>query len=256
MDEIKLCCPSYKKAGNLISFKMFPGAIYYVHKFEAKEYLKKNQGIKIKVIPDSLQGNIAKVRNHILDDNADAYCTVMIDDDISYVGYYEDMERYKFKDQIAVLDFIKKSTEIAYQWGVKLWGINVNADKQNYREYSPFSTLSYISGSFSCFLRGNELRYDVRFSLKEDYDMILQQLNKYRKVLRLNKYFYSKKGAEQLGGCSAYRNIKEEYRQITSLIKKWGSSIVKVDKNDRNHRTKKNKTFDINPIVRVPIKGI
>ena len=157
-----------------------------------------------------------------------------------------------------LMNMIERYTILASDWGVYLWGVNVNCDKQSYREYSPFSTTSYISASFSCFLKGNELRYDENFSLKEDYDMTIQQCNKYRKVLRLNKYHYFKKTAENAGGCATYRNMDIEEKQLRMLQKKWGTDIVKQDRADKSHRSDKgkNKKIDYNPIIKIPISGI
>jgi hypothetical protein len=93
--------------------------------------------------------------------------------------------------------------------------------------------------------------------LKEDYDMTIQQLNKYRKVLRVNKFFYDVKQSEQAGGCADYRNMDKEKEQLRLLQKKWGSDIVRSDNNDRSHNLKKKKRqIDYNPIIKVPIKGI
>jgi hypothetical protein len=87
--------------------------------------------------------------------------------------------------------------------------------------------------------------------------MTVQQLNRFRKVLRVNKYFYMKKGAEQVGGCATYRNITKEVGQTQLLRNKWGSKIVKFDNNERSHSSTKNKSLpDINPVIRVPIKGV
>jgi hypothetical protein len=87
--------------------------------------------------------------------------------------------------------------------------------------------------------------------------MTVAQVLKYRKVLRVNKYFYVKKGAEQKGGCAAYRNINREMDQIKKLQKKWGKKIIKVDDGkSRSHNTEKKRSFDINPIVKIPIRGV
>jgi sensor c-di-GMP phosphodiesterase-like protein len=135
--------------------------------------------------------------------------------------------------------------------------VNVSDDKQSYRENAPFSTVSYIGGPFQVFLKGNEIYYDERLPLKEDYDMTLQQLNKYRVVLRANKFFYSVKQSEQAGGCATYRNLEREKKQLEMLQKKWGKKIVRIDNNNRSHNLKKEKTkIDYNPIIKPPIKGI
>jgi hypothetical protein len=45
--------------------------------------------------------------------------------------------------------------------------------------------------------------------------------------------------------------------QVIGLQKKWGSKIVKLDSGkSRSHSTKKKVNFDINPIVKVPIRGL
>ena len=69
MDDIKLCCPSYKKPENLITYKMFPGAVYYVHQFEIKEYINKNPGIIIKVLPNSIRSLPKVLVKVILENN-------------------------------------------------------------------------------------------------------------------------------------------------------------------------------------------
>jgi hypothetical protein len=87
--------------------------------------------------------------------------------------------------------------------------------------------------------------------------MTIQQVNKYRRVLRVNKFYYQKKSAQQTGGCSVYRNIEKEILQIKNLQKKWGNRIVKFDNNStQSHGSIKKKNFDINPIIKIPIRGI
>jgi hypothetical protein len=255
--KIQISVPTFKKAGNVDTIKILPSAVFYVHKFEVKEYQERHPGMKIREVPDELRGNVAKVRNFILDDTKEFDVSVQIDDDFKSIGYWEENKAVIMKED-QVYRMIEKYSVVCREWGFVLWGIQVNCDKQCYREYSPFSTLSYVSASFSCFLKENVLRYDERFSLKEDYDLTLQMASKYRGLLRLNKFFYEKKGAEQVGGCSVYRNRPVETAQMNMLIKKWGPDLVKRDSldNSRSHKSEKVRRFDINPIVKVPIKGI
>lgn len=92
--------------------------------------------------------------------------------------------------------------------------------------------------------------------LKEDYDMTLQQCNKYRGCLRLNFGFYNCKQSKQAGGCATYRNYEKESEQLNLLQKKWGKKIVKIDKTKNNNQKKESKILDYNPIIKIPIKGI
>ena len=257
--KISVCCPSYKRP-KVETLDYLPFCRVYVDGKEYDDYVKANPSGDIVKCPDGVQGNLCRVRNYIIDNelnknNCDA--VLIIDDDLKGIFYYEKKERVKVeKDDFLV--FLQKYTLMAQELGAKFWGVNVNADKQCYREYSPFSTVSYIGGPFQCFLKGNNCLYDESLPLKEDYDMTLQQLNKNRVVLRVNKYFYDCKQSKQAGGCATYRNSQKEMEQLLALQKKWGKDIVKFDNNDRSHsgNKKKRKVFDYNPVINVPIKGI
>ena len=99
----------------------------------------------------------------------------------------------------------------------------------------------------------NDLRFDERIPLKEDYDYCIQNCNTYRKLLRINFAYMVKKDHGNLGGCADMRTLSREVEQLELLQKKWGKGIVK---NDTTQRGKKIKGFDLNPIVKIPIKGI
>ena len=248
---------SYKRADRIDTLELFNRRYtrLWVHEFEKKEYTK-NYGKIVRVLPDSLRGNLPKVKNYILDHQTDADVNVMVDDDIKMVAMFEGDRLVKIEND-DLYKMIEKYSIICRGFGFYLWGINVNIDKQCYREYSPFSTKSYVSSSFSCFLKGNHLRYDPRFPLKEDYDMTIQQCNEFRGLLRINKMCYEKKSAENIGGCALYRNMDNEMDQLKLLQQKWGTAIVKIDNNIRSHNIKKKKNLiDFNPIIRVPIRGI
>ena len=153
------------------------------------------------------------------------------------------------------MEFVEAGFDIAREFDVKFWGINLSNDKGAYREYSPFSLSSYIGGPFQAHIE-NDLRYDEIIYLKEDYDMTLQVLNKYRKALRINTHFYRCDQHGKPGGCAAYRTVQREMQQNMMLRKKWGSKIIKFDTGASKVHRKKDLGFDINPIITVPIKGI
>lgn len=255
--KISVCCPSYKR-DEVKSFRFFGDILkVYVCETEYDRYIENNKEFEkcfVKV-PYGVQGNVARIRNYILNDNKDADVCCIVDDDMAYIGYYEGLELHKLK-QDEILPFIEKYTTLCDDFGFKMWGVNLNSDPQCYREYTPFSTISVVLGPFSCYLKGNECRYDENLPLKEDYDMSLQNLNKYRGILRVNKYHYCCEQSTNKGGCAAIRNIEREKEQLSMLIKKWGSRIVKNDLTDRSHSSGKKKKIDYNPVVSVPIKGV
>lgn len=257
--KISIAIPSYKRANDVKTKKYVKKAKYYVDEGEAEEYRKYNPDIEIEICPKGVQGNIARVRNYILRTELEKYkndAVLMVDDDLLGIYYFEKGERILLKsEEIDV--FLEKYTLMAKELGVYLWGINCVNDKQAYREYTPFSLISYIGAPFMVFLRGNECFFDERIPLKEDYDMTLQQLNRYRKVLRVNKYHYEVLQSKQPGGCALMRNVEEERRQFEILQKKWGSKIVRQDRQKRSHNTDKDrKIFDYNPVIIPPIRGI
>ncbi len=256
--KIVVCSPSYKRP-KVKTLEYLPFCRVYVDPSEYARYKKENPGADIVMCRTGIQGNLCRVRNYILDQEFQfgADVVLIIDDDMSGMGYHENGKPHPLPTS-EFLPFLEKYTVMAADICAKMWGVNVNSDPQCYRVSGPFSTLSYLGGPFQCFLRGNECRYDESLPLKEDYDMTLQQLNRYRIVFRVNKYFYNVKQSEQAGGCAAIRNLDREMQQLLALQKKWGTRIVKFDNLDRNHnrRRGRNMTFDYNPVIRVPIRGI
>lgn len=256
--KIAVCSPSYKRPQDLRVPNYLPFVRVYVDRGEHRQYREGNPRAVLVQMKDGVQGNVSRVRNYILrrEFKAGADVVVIVDDDLSSVSYWEGKERHRIEAD-AFHAFIERYTLLAKELGVKMWGVNLNRDKQNYREYTPFSMTSPILGPFQCFLKGNSCFYDERLFLKEDYDMTIQQMHRYRKVLRLNKYFYECKQSEQPGGCATQRNMRVEREQFELLQGKWGDRIVQRDYNERSHNRKRRKKHaDYNPVIWIPIKGI
>lgn len=260
--KISINCPSYKRP-KVETLDYLPFCKVWVDNKEYGDYIKENKEFKNNIIsvPDGIQGNVSRIRNYILDEEFKngVDVVVIIDDDMKGIYHFEGTKQYCYnKIKVAAEDFIQfieKYSIICDELGFKLWGVNLNQDALSYRQYSPFSTNAVILGPFSCHLK-NEIRYDEKLPLKEDYDLAIQHLNKYRGCLRLNKFFYDCKQSKQAGGCATYRNYEKEIEQLELLQEKWGSKIVKIDKVKNNNQKKKSKRIDYNPIIKIPIKGI
>lgn len=250
--RISVNIPSYKRPF-VESLKYVPSAKVWVDEGEYDSYVEQNRDAEIIACPAGVQGNLCRVRNYILDTEfGNGYDVVLIiDDDLKELFYYEaGHNRYRLESSDFV-PFLEKYSLVCMDWGAHFWGVNNTTDKKAYREYTPFSTLSYICGPFQCFVNDGGLRYDEKLPLKEDYDMTLQQIHKHGRVFRVNKYFLSVRQSEQAGGCATYRNIKREKEQFDLLVKKWGSKVVRRDKIGKGHAG-----FDYNPVIAVPIKGV
>lgn len=260
--DILVCCPSYKRPTQVDTLRYLQKISVYVSESEALNYRKSNPGADIRTMPDKVQGNIARVRNWILDQNKGRVVCI-VDDDLQWIGWHEQDEAFKIEGEDQLYAFIKKYTLIAKELETPLWGINLNMDKQCYREYTPFSLTSVVLAPFMVHI-DPVCRFDENIPLKEDYDFCLQTLNRHRRILRVNKYHYltkqggGKTGIGQTGGCASMRSLREERRQLALLQAKWGDKIIQLDglENSRSHKSSKQRSFDINPIVRVPIKGV
>lgn len=246
--SIKIVCPSYKRAGRVKAVKLFNKLTLAVHECERDEYMEAYPDNPLIVIPDHKRGNMAKVRNHILNQSQD-HDLLMIDDDVRAVVYNGDSEKanpnssHVDKEILELDTFIVNAFTMMRELGTILWGINPRSDPRNYGEYSPLSFLSPVCGTFMG-IGKTSVRFDEGLGLNEDYDFALQVLQKYHKVLRFNKYSYLTNHLTQEGGCGAWRTMKAEHRQAEIMIKKWGR-VVSYD-------------FEktVNPSIRVPLKGI
>ena len=261
--NISINAPSYKRPNGVLTLKYIPFCKIWVDEGEAEAYREGNPGAEIVACPKGVQGNVARVRNYILDtefaNGTDA--VVIVDDDLHCIERFElDKDGFAYGRHILsaeeILPFVEKYSEMAIGLGAKLWGMNCNADAMAYRQYTPFSTCGVVLGPFGCFLKGNRCRYDEALPLKEDYDMFIQQMNVERVVLRLNGYHYICEQSTNTGGCAAYRNREREAQQFNALVEKWGTGIVKKDKSNKGGSKKDRAYEDYNPIIKIPIKGV
>lgn len=241
MIDYKVAIPSYGRCGIVKTiFNFYPERVnLFVAEKEYKIYKNEYPDFKVITYPDELIGNTAKIRNYIRDTLTDVRYLVMADDDIPRFGYFEKRDYHYFDVESFDL-VIRNAFLMAEEIGTVLWGLNVQSDPKFYREYAPFSLLSPILGPFSGQILDDHsrkvIRYDERIPLKEDYDLFLQVVLHYRKVLRFNKYFYMAGHINNKGGLTSFRRKEEEERQAKILQKKWGKKIVKIDRKTINPR--------------------
>jgi len=244
--RVKFFAPSYRRPQKSITQKNYPFVKLVVSEKEAEEYRK--NGNDIQVVPDSAQGNLCRIRNYILDNFfKDCEAIVLLDDDCRGIYRWEAQKKRKLEEE-DLMEFCENMAILTRDWGFKFFGVNCVQDKGAYREHTPFATLGYIGGPFQGHLQNN-IRYDEQFPLKEDYDITLQHIKENGGALRANFINYDNMQADQKGGCGTYKNIKEEQRQFLLLQKKWGVSVLKQDKSSK-------RSFDFNPILKVPLRGV
>jgi len=239
--------PSYKRANDVKIKTWLPDVTLAVHEFEVAEY-KKTYGDNILVLPDETRGNMAKVRQAILDSVPSGEWVCMMDDDIQEVGYFGKsigLGNHETYDTEQFMEFMDKGTMMAEEVGTTLWGINVSYDPRFYREYTPLSFSSPVLGTFCVQKKVKGIQYDARLGLKEDYDIFLQHLHRNHKVLRFNSHYYIAGHLTVQGGCGAYRVMEEEEKQMGILQKKWGKGVVRS-----------NLPKSTNPRIKSPVAGV
>lgn len=256
--------PSYRRP-YVETLDYIDDCLVFIDGSDEEDYLEKGNAGKERLVvcPDGVQGNLCRVRNYMIDwaFERDYDAIAILDDDISTFMRWccDDVKKVQYREEIKSEDvrtIFEKYTLICKELGFYFWGFNCNSDSLSYRQYLPFGMVAYIGGPVQVHLRGSECRYDERLYLKEDYDMSLQQCNRYRGDLRVNMLYYVCKQAKQTGGCALSRSSDSEREQFELLKQKWGGDIVR-DGNSHftgNIGTRRRKV-DFNPVIRIPIKG-
>lgn len=266
--NVSFASPSYRRP-YCITAHYIPETRVYVDPSEVGAYEEANGGFgEIVACDEGVQGNLPRVRNHILDREfgrgADA--VVMMDDDVESLSMFSmggDGFGYTLKklDADGVRELIEYGTTLCNEWGFGMWGVNKNDDKLLYKHFRPFSTNRCGAGQLMVFTK-DELRFDESLPLKEDYDMCVQQMNRYRGLLLINFVHVNADMGAMAGGTSVRRNYEREREQYMRFKRKWGSEIVRgagTSKGQGKSRTAAgflNKYDFSHPIVKVPIQGV
>jgi hypothetical protein len=247
--------PSYKRSHDLKGKDYFFMAKYCVPESQEKEYIEAVGKDRVITLPDSEDGDIVKKRNWIL--NNIEFPLIMIDDDVSEIGYFESRtgkvdgnHSRKTMNKNLLIDFFEHNFNLANEFNCKMWGLAQNQDNRICKEFLPFNLTNIILGPFQGHLEHN-LIFDNRVGTKDDYDMSLQQLRKFKKVLRLNKFHYLCEHGDNKGGIVSYRSKEKEIEYCKQIMLKWGKKIIQY----KIPPTKMTDLLNAKK-VNIPIKGV
>lgn len=258
MAELSIVIPSYKRWDCLSGYDYFYMAKYVVPESQYAKYIEGRDKSRFIAIPDCEDGNIVKKRNWILKNIPRPL--MMIDDDVTSLmmtdgqrdNYFEKKGKAKQRVMLTPEEaegvFIQ-TANLANEWGCPLFGFNLNTDGRNYQQYKPFTLIQPILGP-CCGHLEHDLLYDEKMDLKEDYDISIQALNKYRKILRFNKYAVDADHKNNKGGCVSYRTMEREKTACKAIERKWGTRIIHYNIDNGKY------TSYLNGIVNVPINGV
>lgn len=230
---MNIVIPSYNRSSGLLGKDYFISAKYVIPHSQRDEYSKAVGADKIIVIDDEQDGSITKKRNWIL--NNIPRPLVMIDDDVSSIGYFEGRKGMKDGDhrrktlKPEQIDwFMNHSFEMAEQFGAKMFGLSQNEDNRIYKEFQPFSLSKIALGPVQGHL-DHSLLFDHNVGTKDDYDMALQQLKVYKMIFRWNKFHYICEHGDNTGGIVSQRSMEKEIQYCKSIMLKWGKKIIRYE---------------------------
>ena len=218
--------PSKGRAGKVTTDKLFLDCIIVCPESEEKEYKKYHK--KVIGVDDNVKG-ITQTRNWILN-NIDDEWHIQVDDDALSFHKFEKGKMQTFIDKDRIHKIIDNQFNLCDGWGLKVWGFALCGDYKFYREYKPFGTQAVIGANIIGIIK-NDLRFDARLKVKEDYDYAMQHIAKYKGALRCTKYGIDVIHLTNEGGCVSYRTKEVEMDAYNILLKKWGSKIVKKQNN-------------------------
>lgn len=226
--------PSYLRHDKATTHRVFPEVTYCVHEKDSENY--KKQGLKTKIVPDSLIGNVARVRNWILN-NTEEKIILMVDDDLTQFNWIEDGAQERECKPLNTDDLrwlIYQGMIFLSDTDFHLFGVNIQDDPRFYRKNMPFSFTLPVLGPFSLIKKNKLIRYDESLPLKEDYDFFLQNVKHFGGAIRLNPVHYKCDHQKLSGGCQQYRTKSFEKENMDRLITKWGSGCVRAIEGDFN----------------------
>lgn len=248
--------PSYKRSdAQMSTLKLFPHARLWVASFEYEKYKKNFPSVEIVKMPDSAQGLWSRARNYLLDHIDSDYFYIM-DDDIQQIVYMTGDKLFPIKDPDQLEEICFNLGVVAEEWGCRMFGFNTNAQPIAAPEFHPFALNNPTTGPVSGFLKDNECRYDETVNIKSDWDMAIQQANRYGRELRAEFLSYKAKINEGTGGSAEQRNNEIEIEQLKRLRLKWGDDIVKLGPGIKWSQLNKYSTpKELLPKVKLPIAG-
>ena len=249
-DAIHVAIRSYKRAGRVKTLDVVPFGWLWVPESQAAEY-RTHYGERVISIPDAQDGNLSRKNNTILDKSPCPW-TLMLDDDISGIGCFEDGGHH-WMTPSEIERMIVQGFVLADDLGVEFWGINTTMDALSYDTYEPFNLLCLVLGPFHGHLSPT-LRYDESVLGKDDYDFWLQNIRAFHRTLRLNKYHYVHNHGSMAGGFVSRRTRAVEAQGVQRLVEKWGSKVIVRTSGMSGGKSAKGGNI-LNTRVHVPIAG-
>jgi hypothetical protein len=226
MESFKIAIPSLGRFNKLKTLPIANEIVgednVFVFLHNDEELSRYQVNYKANYIVTNLPIGIAGQRNAILNHFQDKEKIVMLNDDITEfyeLGYGELLPLspkeifQRFNEAFSICE-----KEKAYLWGVY-------PIKNHFYMSDKIITNGFIIGSVMGIIN-NSLRFDESFHTKEDYDFTLQNLMKYRKVMRFDNLTMNATHSEKSGGGCSYAYQDGSHKEACEkILKKWGKFV-------------------------------
>lgn len=237
MNSLKIlyAVPSHKRPDRVLTLKMFPDCIVFVPESQLEDYKKYIPEEKLVSHPDTIIGLTPKL-NWILDYARENGYDVMhkFDDDF-IMGKWAFGTSEKLTTE-EIRELTENLIQMAIDMGTPLYTCLETIDIRKTKANQPFEFFSPIrTGYYGLVLKGFEpIHYDERFVLKQDFDIALQVMHKYGRMIVDKRFgFVMDKVGGNKGGCAMYRTSDKEMESIKMLKKKWGSHLFNTSQSKR-----------------------
>jgi len=212
---MKICVPSSNRAGKTTTH-FINEAVFFVPEDQFSEYQSILQN-RIVSVPFEFFG-ITKTRNFIIDFFKDEDI-LFLDDDVLECGYFKKGERINLKYEQYSEDWVKKFEEcfdICKGFGLNIWGAENGGSKFSNHILNQIDLKGSINGTILGIV-ANSYKFDERFIVKEDFDLIIRAFKKDGGFLKFNNFYWRSKHWNNKGGCVDYRTNEIEVNSIRLL---------------------------------------
>lgn len=223
--EYIVCVISTQRAENVPAIKKFypnNDLVFFVSKNEGLSYKRFGATNVIEC-----ERNISAARNEafLYCKQRDKYC-VQTSDDMKGIACVKDRKKVNCTTTEAIEDMIGKMKET----GAMISGVAITDNILNYKQDWRLDKL--IVNDLIILSPSNEILYDEAAHLKEDYDMYVMQMQKYKVILRADKYMCRFPHRENKAGANTYRTYSVEKAQNEYVMKKHAGIVVAHSRRD------------------------
>lgn len=224
---------SHKRPENMEKlFSLIGSFTVYVNKGQAASYeeaTKKNKLIKVR---ETNADEICSARNLAMADaRKKGLICIQVSDDLKKIERIKMVDSKRVVSPLTFKEVVKEMITLMRRYRANYAGVAITSNRLNYVGKDIDLDKLIVNDLIGCIPCGS-MEFDVKSSLKEDYDKCVQQLVYGISVLRLNNIICTFPHRENKGGANTYRNEKTELAPTQYLKRKWGSFIV-------DHKTRK-----------------